>query len=254
MLTTSRKAALLGRLSKDGQLAVTPLAVEFGVSEDTLRRDLRDLAAEGKLVRVHGGAVPASPTHQPLAVRRSLHGQEKTLLARAAARLIVDGLIVIVDGGTTHVEVAASVPHDRRCTIVTHSPAVAASFEFHERIEVVLVGGRLFRHSMVAMGPETADAFGRIRADICLLGVTGVHPELGMTTGDSHEASLKRIMVIAAADTVVLATSDKIGHASPWGIAPLTALSTLVTPDDRPVWLPTEINHIGLKGTSKNCA
>jgi DeoR/GlpR family transcriptional regulator of sugar metabolism len=247
MLTTSRKAALLGRLSKDGQLAVTPLALEFGVSEDTLRRDLRDLASEGKLVRVHGGAVPASPTHQPVAARRNLHGQEKTLLARAGARLIENGLIVIVDGGTTHDELAASVPHDRRCTIVTHSPAVATSFEFHERIEVVLVGGLLFRHSMVAMGPDTADAFGRIRADICLLGVTGVHPELGMTTGDSNEASLKRIMMNAAAETIVLATSDKIGNASPWGIAPLAALSTLVTSGDRPAWLPKEIAHIGLR-------
>lgn len=247
MLTTSRKAALLERLSRTGQLAVTPLALEFGVSEDTLRRDLRDLATEGKLVRVHGGAVPASPTHQPLAARRNLHGEEKALLALAGARLIEDGHIVIVDGGTTHLELAASVPHGRRCTIVTHSPAVAASFEFHDRIEVVLVGGRLFRHSMIAIGPETADAFGRVSADICLLGVTGIHPELGLTTGDSNEAGLKRIMMNAAADTIVLATSDKIGRASPWGIATLTELSTLITISERPAWLPTETNHIGLQ-------
>lgn len=244
MLTTLRKAMLLDRLAKDGQLAVTPLAAEFGLSEDTLRRDLRDLASEGKLLRVHGGAVPASPTHQPLAARRSLHGLEKQRLAQAAARLIVDGLIVIVDGGTTHLELASAMPLDRRCTIVTHSPAVAASFEFHQEIEIVLVGGRLFRHSMVAMGPETADAFGHMKADLCLLGVTGVHPDLGLTTGDSGEASLKRIMMNAAGETVVLATSDKIGRASPWRIAPLSKLSTLVSLDGRPYWLQPNINHI----------
>jgi DeoR/GlpR family transcriptional regulator of sugar metabolism len=245
MLTTSRKAALLERLAKDGQLTVTTLALEFNVSEDTLRRDLRDLAAEGRLVRVHGGAVPASPTHQPLAARRKLHAEEKTRLARAAAPLITDGLIVILDGGTTHLELAAFVPLDRRCTIVTHSPAVAARFEFHDRIEVLLVGGQLFRHSMVAMGPETAQAFGRIAADICLLGVTGLHPDLGLTTGDSTEAGLKRILMDAAAETVVLATADKIGRASPWGIAPLTRLSMLVSSGDRPSWLPSGANHIG---------
>ena len=244
MLTTSRKAMLLERLAQDGQLAVTPLAAELGLSEDTLRRDLRDLALEGKLLRVHGGAVPASPTHQPLAARRSLHGFEKQCLGQAAARMIGDGLIVIIDGGTTHLELASAVPHNRQCTIVTHSPAVAASFEFHEQIEIVLVGGRLFRHSMIAIGPETAAAFGHMKADLCLLGVTGVHPDLGLTTGDSNEASLKRIMMNAAGETVVLATSDKLGRASPWRIAPLSKLSTLVTLDHRPEWLSLDANHI----------
>jgi DeoR/GlpR family transcriptional regulator of sugar metabolism len=248
MLTTSRKAALLERLARDGQLVVTPLAEEFRLSEDTLRRDLRELAAEGKLVRVHGGAVPASPTHLPLDARRNLHGQEKSLLAQAGAGLIENGQLVIIDGGTTHVELATFLPHDRRCTIVTHSPAIATSFEHHTSIEVVLVGGRLFRHSMVAIGPETADAFGRIRADLCFLGLTGIHPELGLTTGDSNEASLKRIMMGAAADTIVLATPDKIGRASPWGIATLSELSTLVSIGDRPAWLSAKTEFIGPLG------
>ena len=160
MLTTSRKTLLLERLARDGQLAVTPLAQEFGVSEDTLRRDLRDLAAEGKLIRVHGGAVPASQTHQPVAVRRNVHETEKRRLAQAAARLIHDDAIVIVDGGTTHGELAQALPHSRRCTIVTHSPAIAASFEFHEQVQIVMIGGRIFRHSMVAVGAEAAEAFG----------------------------------------------------------------------------------------------
>jgi DeoR/GlpR family transcriptional regulator of sugar metabolism len=244
MLTTSRKSALLERLARDGHLTVTPLAVELGVSEDTLRRDLRHLASEGRLVRVHGGAVAASPTHQPVAARRKFHEAEKTRLARAAAGLIADGLIVILDGGTTHLDLATFVPQDRRCTIVTHSPAVAASLESHGRIEVLLIGGRIYRHSMVALGPETAAAFGRIHADLCLLGVTGVHPDLGLTTGDSDEATLKRIMMDAAAETVVLATADKIGRASPWGIAPLTRLSALVSSGERPDWLAQEVGHV----------
>lgn len=244
MLTTSRKTLLLERLARDGQLAVTPLAQEFGVSEDTLRRDLRDLAAEGKLIRVHGGAVPASQTHQPVAVRRNVHGTEKRRLAQAAARLIHDDAIVIVDGGTTHGELAQALPHSRRCTIVTHSPAIAASFEFHEQVQIVMIGGRIFRHSMVAVGAEAAEAFGRINADLCLLGVTGIHPELGLTTGDSEEAAVKRIMMKAAAETVVLATPDKIGHASAWQIADLSQISTLVTIGARPEWLLPSTEHI----------
>jgi DeoR/GlpR family transcriptional regulator of sugar metabolism len=244
MLTTSRKALLLARLEQKGQLTVTTLAKELGLSEDTLRRDLRDLAAEGKLVRVHGGAVPASPTHQRLASREGMHTAEKRQLARAVVSLIRPGMVVIVDGGTTHIHLADALPEGLDCTVVTHSPAIAMSLERHEGIEVVLLGGRMFRHSMVAMGPETALAYGRLSADLCLLGVTGVHKQLGLTTGDSAEAELKRVMIGSAAEAVVLATPDKIGRASPWQIAEITAISTLVTMGTRPEGMPQSVGHV----------
>ncbi|MCU0908439.1 MAG: DeoR/GlpR family DNA-binding transcription regulator [Rhodobacteraceae bacterium] len=243
-LTAARRARLLDRLDRDGALVVTPLAAELGLSEDTLRRDLRDLAAEGRLMRVHGGAVPLSPTHAPMADRRAMQADAKARLVRAAAGMIADGALVIVDGGTTHMGLADALPPDRACTIVTHSPAIAASFEHRPRVEVVLVGGRLFRHSMVAMGPGTAAAFGSLRADLCLLGVTGVHAHTGLSTGDSEEAALKRLMVQASAETVVLATPDKIGRASAWTIGPLSDLSVLVTTDARPAWLPVGVAHV----------
>ena len=184
MLTSSRKALLLDRLTRDGQLVVASLSVELGVSEDTLRRDLRELAAQGKLVRVHGGALPASPTHVSLDRRRALHAEEKQGLAKVAADLIADGMIVTIDGGSTHMHIAAALPLTRRATVVTHSPGVAASFEFHSGIDVVQVGGRIFRHSMVAVGAEAGLAFAKVKADLCLLGVTGLHPAHGLTTGD----------------------------------------------------------------------
>lgn len=244
MLTSARKALLLERLARDGQLAVTPLAAELGLSEDTLRRDLRDLAKHGKLIRVHGGALPASPTHRPLEERRTMRAKEKRALASMAAGLVEDGMIVIIDGGTTHAALAEAVPRDRRCTVVTHSPAIAMSFEFHEGIEVRLIGGRLFRHSMVAMGPDTATEFARVNADLCFLGVTGLHAERGLTTGDADEAALKRIMEKASAEVAVLATADKIGHASSWRIAELSQVATLVTTTDRPDWLPRTVTHL----------
>lgn len=244
MLTTTRKALLIDRLARDGSLSVTPLAAELDVSEDTLRRDLRDLASAGLLVRVHGGAVPASPTHRPVAARQSLHAADKQKLARAAAELIGDGSVIIVDGGTTHLHLAAAVPPGRAFTLVTHSPAVAASFEHHGNVEIVLIGGRIFRHSMVALGTETAQAFARIRADLCLLGVTGVHAEIGLTTGDAEEAALKRVMAAAAAETVVAATPDKIGRAHPWGVLALGDIATLITTQERPDWLPQRVTHV----------
>ncbi len=86
---------------------------------------------------------------------------------------------MIVDGGTTHLALIAALPTDLACTIVTHSPGIAAALEGHHRVEVILFGGRLFRHSMVAMGTATVAGYMSLRADLCFLGVTGVQAEAG---------------------------------------------------------------------------
>jgi DeoR/GlpR family transcriptional regulator of sugar metabolism len=244
MLTAQRRGVLLNRLARDGRLVASDLAAELDLSEDTIRRDLRDLAAEGRLLRVHGGALPLSPTHQPLVLRRDMATDEKRALARRAAGMIRPGMTVIVDGGTTN---QALIPHlaaDLVCTIVTHSPAFAAALEPLAHIDIILIGGRVFRHSIVATGAVAQEAYSRLRADLCLLGVTGLHPATGLTTGDAEEAALKATMTRAAGEVVVLATQDKLGVSSPWGIAPLSGLATLVTCGVRPDWLPPGVTHL----------
>jgi DeoR/GlpR family transcriptional regulator of sugar metabolism len=230
MLTAQRKALLLNRLARDGRLVATDLAEELGISEDTIRRDLRDLAAEGRLTRVHGGALPASPTHLPLARRRDLRAEEKDRLGALAAPLIRPGMVVILDGGTSHLALIRHLPPDLAATVVTHSPPIAAALEPFAALEVILIGGRLMRHSMVALGPVAYEGFARLRADLCCLGVTGVHPEAGLTTGDHDEARIKARILESAAETLVLATADKLGTASPHRIAPLAA-ARLITVD-----------------------
>jgi DeoR/GlpR family transcriptional regulator of sugar metabolism len=244
MLTSQRKALLLSHLQQDGRLVATLLAAELAVSEDTIRRDLRELATEGLLLRVHGGALPVSPTNVPLVRRRDLQADAKRRLALVTARLVRPGMTVLVDGGTTTLALVAALPADIRATMVTHSPGIAVALEGHADVDVVLIGGRLFRHSMVACGAEAQAGFARVRADLCLLGVTGVHPETGLTTGDPDEAAIKRTMMGAAAETVLMATPDKIGATGVWGIAPIASLGTLVTVGARPDWLPPEVAHL----------
>lgn len=232
MLTAERKTLLLHRLQRDGKLVAAELAAELALSEDTIRRDLRDLAAEGALLRVHGGALPLSPTHRPLAERRGMAADQKTRLARAAAAMIRPGQVVLMDGGTTHAELIRHLPRDLAATIVTHAPPIAAALEAFPGIEVILIGGRLFRHSMVAVGSTASEGFARIRADLCFLGVTGLHPDAGLTTGDAEEAAIKRRMLAQAGECVVLATADKIGASSPFQIAPLDQIDHLFLPQD----------------------
>lgn len=228
MLTSERKALILDVLRRDGRVVAKRLSQDLGLSEDTIRRDLRELAADGRLQRVHGGALPSSPAVANFAGRQALASSTKTAIGRAAARLIQPGQIVFLDGGTTAVQLARHLAPDLRATIVTHSPSVAVELVGHSGVDVELIGGRLFKHSVVATGARAAEAIARVRADLYFMGVTGIHPEAGLTTGDAEEAAIKRLIVGQSAETVVLASSEKLGAASPYVVVPLSSVSTLV--------------------------
>src|SRR5262249_34553541 len=156
----------------------------------------------GLLQRVHGGALPASPAMADYAGRRHVSPDAKIVIGRAAARLVQPGQVVILDGGTTAVQVARHLPRDLAAKIVTHSPSVAVELADHPSIEVEIIGGRLFKHSVVAVGAIAAEAIARVRADLYFMGVTGVHPEFGLTTGDAEEAAIKRLLSQHAAETM----------------------------------------------------
>jgi DeoR/GlpR family transcriptional regulator of sugar metabolism len=231
MLTAQRKQLILSRLATHGQIVAGELALELGTSEDTIRRDLRELAQQGKLQRVHGGALPASAATGDLRVRQQVSSEEKQALGRFGAQLIKPGQVVMLDGGTTAIQVARQLPADLRATVITHSPNVAVELAAHRHVEIIVLGGRLFRHSMVNVGAAVIEAASRFRADLFFLGVTGVHPEAGLSTGDAEEADVKRALHARAAETVVLASSEKLLSASAFVIAPMKALSLLVVPD-----------------------
>ncbi|CAM5643164.1 DeoR/GlpR family DNA-binding transcription regulator [Mesorhizobium sp. UC22_110] len=233
MLTSQRKRLILELLERDGEVVAKRLSRDLAISEDTIRRDLRELAAEGLLQRVHGGALPASPTIAALPIRRGMAVEAKTMLGRKAAERIESGRTVIFDGGTTNLEIVRHIPRDLRFTAVTHSPEIAVALEGHDA-EVVLIGGKLFRHSMVAVGALAIEAIARIRADLLFLGVTGVHAEEGLTTGDIEEAAIKRALIGRAAETVVLATIEKLGAVSPCLVAPLEDVTALIVVKDTP--------------------
>lgn len=229
MLTAQRRDVLLDRLRRDGRIVARDLADELGLSPDTVRRDLRDLAQAGLCQRVYGGALPASPAVGDLASRATVSIVSKDRVAAAAARLVTPGCTAILDGGTTALAVARALPPDLDATIVTHSPGVAAALVEHPRVEVVVLGGRLFKHSGVACGAAAVEAAARVTADVFLLGVTGVHPTAGLTTGDADEAAMKRALARRAADTFVLASTEKIGAASRFAVLPLGDVAGVVT-------------------------
>src|SRR5580704_14218440 len=131
MLTSRRRRLILDKLANEGQIVAKTLSQSLGLSEDTIRRDLRELAQEGLLQRVHGGALPASPAGVNFAGRQNLATDEKVALGQAGARMIRPGQVVILDGGTTALQVARHLPADVRATVVTHSPTIAIELVEH---------------------------------------------------------------------------------------------------------------------------
>ncbi|QNK70070.1 DeoR/GlpR family DNA-binding transcription regulator [Variovorax sp. PAMC26660] len=246
MLTSQRKQHILSALQRDGNIVAKSLSEALGLSEDTIRRDLREMAAEGLLQRVHGGALPLAPAGADFASRQQLASDEKVLIGRAAARLVRPGQVVFIDGGTTAVQMARHLPRTLQATVVTHSPSVAVELAAHTQLEVVLIGGRLFKHSVVAVGAAAMAAIARIHADTYFMGVTGVHAEAGLTTGDLEEAEIKRALMASAAETVVLASSEKLGVASAWVINPVTAATTLLVSPEAPAKALAPLRKAGL--------
>ena len=246
MLTQERKAYLLDVLRREKRVVAKTVSRKLGLSEDTIRRDLRELAAEGLLQRVHGGALPASPAMADFTQRTQVETDGKAAIGRRAALMVRSGQVVFLDGGTTAVQVARHLPADLHATMVTHSPSVAVELAKHPRVLVEIIGGRLFKHSVVAIGAAATSAITGIRADLFFLGVTGIHPEVGLTTGDAEEAALKRLLISQAAETIVLASKEKLGAASPFLVAPIRAAHTLVIESEVPDGVVEPYRRLGL--------
>ena len=232
MLAAERRELLIHRLARDGKVVAKQLARELGLSEDTLRRDLRDLAEAGLCQRVYGGALPASRAVADYQIRTQLEPASKQQVATRAAQLITPGSTVLLDGGTTNLAVVQALSPELACTVVTHSPTIAVALLEHQNVDVFLLGGRLFKHSAVSCGAAAAEAAQAISADLFLLGVTGVHPVAGLTTGDPDEAAMKRTLAGRAAETYVLASSEKIGAASRYSVLPFGDVAAIITDSD----------------------
>ncbi len=229
MLTAERRRSIMQTLQREGKVYASELSKALNVSEDTIRRDLRELAAAGGLQRVHGGALPRLLAPASFLERKQQAPGAKAAIAQAAIRLIRPDQVIILDGGTTSLQVAEHLPPDLRVTVITHSPPVAVALAEHPAVEVILIGGKLYKHELLAIGAATVEAFRLIRADLCFLGIGSLHPEVGISTFDLDEAAVKRAMIAGSAEVVALAPAEKLGSAAPYIVGPLSDLTHLVT-------------------------
>lgn len=231
MLSAQRREHLLALLAAEGRVVAKSVAAELGISEDSIRRDLRELADAGLCIRVYGGALPVPAADAPLAQRLGVAVDSKQRVAQAAVELIRPGTTIILDAGTTTLAMARMLPDD--ITVMTPSPAIAVAALEATRSRVVMIGGELSRHSGVVSGGLAHEAIARLAADAFFLGVTGIHPDHGLTTGEIDDAVTKRALAARSADTYVLGSAEKVGAASRFPVLRLDEVTGIVVdPED----------------------
>jgi len=232
MLKEERQQIIMDTLRREGKIVAVDLSAAIHVSEDTIRRDLRDLADAGLIQRVHGGALLRSPAGVSYRERQLMSSDAKVNIAKAAVALVRNRQVIILDGGTTTLEIAHQLPIGLHATIVTNSPPIAIALAEYRDVQTVMIGGHILSSSLVTIGAAAVEAFSAIHADLCMLGVCSLHPELGVSTPDYEESLVKRVMVKNSAEVAALVTVDKLGTGAPYTVAPISDLTYIVTEPD----------------------
>lgn len=231
MLNEERRRAIQEMLTRDGRVLVTELARHFRTSQVTIRKDLEVLQQQHQLQRTHGGALPAregaieDPT---LREKEQLHRKEKLHIATAAAQMVQEGQVVILDSGTTTTAIARALRGFRNLTIVTNAVNIAAELA-GTVVEVILTGGTLRKNSFSLVGPMAEETLRRLNADILFLGVDGFDVNYGLSTPNLLEAKVNRVMIEIAKRTVAVCDASKFGRRSLSLIAPTSSMHEVIT-------------------------
>ncbi|MFN8356458.1 MAG: DeoR/GlpR family DNA-binding transcription regulator [Spirosomataceae bacterium] len=232
MLREERLQFILKKLEKQQRVFSVELSEELQVSDDTIRRDLNELAEAGKLKKVHGGAVPVipkAPAPLKLTERISYAQAEKEIIMHKALALFKDGQTVILDNGSTNMLIASNLPQSLNATIFTNSLPIAQILCAYPNIELVFVGGKIFKNAQVAEGAATVQALSKIRADFCIVGVCSIHPTIGVTTPYWEEGLVKQKMVEVSERVIATAWRDKFNTAETCWVCDYETLDLLIT-------------------------
>lgn len=256
-LPAGRRARLVAYVAEHEQVTVMELTEHFGVSVDTIRRDLDRLHSEGRLVRTHGGAIAANAmtaTEQKLDVRLQLHTEAKRRIGAMAAAQIASGSVVMLNGGTTTLAVARSLRDQRDIIIATNNLRVPTEISPRVLRDFYLFGGRVHLKSQTTMGPiaftsgtGTGMNARALRCDVAMISVGGVSAEGGYSTSDPNEAAMMWDMMASAEQVFVLADSSKFGVSLFAQVSELGGAHTLITEAEPDEDLRRALEEAGVK-------
>jgi len=216
LFAEERRDQILLMLKEQSKLLVPELCTHFDVSQATIRNDLRELEASGKLKRTHGGAIPVGKaSFDPISRDKKVdHKDEKRRIAAMAASLVEDGDTIAIDTGTTTFELARLLVGRQRLTIVTNDLMIAFFLENNSDASVVLTGGMLRKGFHCTTGPSVHEQMSKYNVDKAFMATNALSLEKGLTTPGIDLADVKKAMIRIASQVVFLVDSSKFGRIS----------------------------------------
>lgn len=245
-MSSERQDEIHFLLQEHGNLTVIELAQRFKVSEMTIRRDLKNLAALGLIQREHGRAIypPITPMDTLLMMSMGEAEREKARIGQLAATLINEGDSIILDAGTTTLAVAQAL--HTKCTVITNSLPIASVLGNRDKITVLMTGGEVRKNTFALVGPMTSSVIKGFNADKLFLGATGVNIERGLSTANMLESEVKQAMLKVAKEVILVAHSAKIGQVLFHTFALWDSVHTLVTDSGLSTPIREELNTLGV--------
>lgn len=228
MFKNERHAFIIKQINLHNKVLSSNLSKQLDVSEDTIRRDLAELAKAGEILKVHGGALSKS-YHYP-APQVSMYAQkEKKEIARKAISLIEDGMMILTEAGTTMMEMVRLIPNNIEATFFTVSPLMALELSEHPLLTVILLGGQIDNSAQITVGEKTVNDLGEIRVDLCFLGADGINAKVGLTEMDWNIVQVKKAMINCASKVAVLSISEKLDSEHKMRLSKIHLLDYLIT-------------------------
>ncbi|AGB42193.1 transcriptional regulator of sugar metabolism [Halobacteroides halobius DSM 5150] len=233
MLKEERQQEILKILNSEEKVITSDLSERLSVSKDTIRRDLKELDNKGLIKRVHSGALKKGPPVTDFFARQNISNDEKKKLAQKALRFIENGQVLLIDGGTTNLHLVNQFPLTLNTTVITNSPPISMALSNYKQVEVIMLGGNLYKQSMVNLGINTVDSLKTMRADLYIMGIYNINAQ-GISVPTLSECLIKRKMADVSTEILGLVTSDKLGTVSSQIVCPTENLTYMVTEDINP--------------------
>lgn len=248
-LSQERQNQIWQLIQRNQRIHIAEICEGFDVSEATARRDLETLAAQGKIQRVHGGAIALAqiPAELPMLQRQQENPQNKLLIGQAAAALVKDGETLFLGSGTTVLEMARALHGRSHLTVITNSLPVVNALAGEEGITIINLGGMLRASELSFIGHITEQALAELRADRVFIGTRSISLEHGLTHEFLPETMTDRAILKIGEEIVVLADHSKFGHAGPVLLAPLERVHTIITDDETSEEIIAAIRQKGIK-------
>jgi DeoR/GlpR family transcriptional regulator of sugar metabolism len=247
LLPDERHHFIRKRLSLGERVLAVEMARELGASEDTIRRDLRQLASLGVCQRVYGGALPISPASGSFEMRLKQKLGSKVALGQAAATIVAAGQVIFLDAGTTNLEIARALPNDIKLTVATNSPVIAAELISRSSIKLIMIGGLVDPDAGAALGARAIRDVESISIDLSFLGGCAVSDQAGVRAFIFEDAEFKRALVGASRAIAVAVTTEKFGTTAPFQVAMSDDLDLLIVEADAPSEQLQPFRHAGVR-------